>query len=119
MGSSGGSKKKIIIIGAIILGIFISISLINMSGLGEYQLSTDIIKNIDYVDGKLVITTRNDMVSVCVKQTKTNPPADALCWTDTINNKATISIYEYKTYHIWTKDANGIISYCNKYNTQR
>ena len=89
-----------------------------MAGTGEYQLSTDIIKNIDYVDGKLTLITRNDMVSVCVKQTKTNPSVDSLCWTNTIDSKAIISIYEYKTYYIWTKDANGVISYYNKYNVK-
>ena len=118
MNSGRVNKTFFVIAGAIILGIFISISMINMAGTGEYELSTDIIKDIDYVDGKLVITTRNDMVSVCVKQTKTSPALDSVCWVDTIDNRATISIYEYRTYYIWTKDVNGVISYHNKYNTK-
>lgn len=111
-------KTFFIIVGAVILGIFISISVINMTSLGEYYLSADIIKGLDYSDGKLVVTARSDMVSVCVKETKTDPAIDSLCWTDTIDSKATTTIYEYKTYYIWTKDANGVISYYNEYNTK-
>ena len=118
MNSDKDNKTLFVIVGAIILGVFIAISMMSMVGTGEYQLSTDIIKDIDYEDGKLVLTTRKDMVSVCVKQTKTSPSADSLCWIDTIDNKATISIYEYKTYYIWTKDVNDVISYYNKYNTE-
>ena len=89
-----------------------------MTGRAEYQLSIDTIKDIDYVDGKLIVTSRNDGMSICVKQTKTSPSADSLCWIDTIDSKATISIYEYKTYYIWTKDSNDVISYYNTYNTK-
>ena len=58
------------------------------------------------------------MVSVCVKQTKTEPSIDSDCWIDTINNKTSIAIYEYKTYHIWTKDINNVINYFGKFNTK-
>ena len=118
MKSSKDGKIFFVIVGAIILGVFISISMINMTRLDEYYLSTDIIKGIDYSNGKLVIITRNDMKSVCVKETKTEPSIDSLCWIDIVNNKATLSIYEYKTYYIWTKDANDVISYYNKYNSR-
>ena len=111
-------KTFLVIIGAIILGIFIAISMINMAGINERYYSTDIIKGLDYSNGKLEITTRSDMISVCVKETKSDPEIDAMCWVDTIDNKATITVYEYKTYHIWTKDKNNVISYYNKYNTQ-
>ena len=114
------NRKSIIIfviVGAVILGAFIAISMINMARPDEYYLSTDIIKSIDYKDGKLTVKTRNDVVAVCVKQTKSEPASDALCWEDTIDNQAIISIYEYKTYHIWTKDDNNVITYYNKYNT--
>ena len=114
-----GRKKNtiIIIVGAVILGLFISISLVNISGLNDYYYSIDIVESTEYSNGKLVITTKEDMVSVCVKQTKTEPTYDSLCWIKTQNNKATISIYEYKTYYIWIKDNNNIISFYSKYNT--
>ena len=118
MNSSKDGKTFIVIISAIILGVFIAISMMNMADTDEYQLSTNIIKGIDYEDGKLVVMTRNDIASVCVKQTKTSPILDSLCWVNTIENKATVSVYEYKTYYIWTKDVNGVISYYNKYNVQ-
>ena len=111
------NKTLLVIIGAIILGVFISISMINMVGTGEYYLSTDIVTDIDYVDGKLIVTARDDMTSVCVKQTKTEPTIDSLCWVDTIDSKSEISIYEYKTYYIWTKNQDNTISYYAKYNT--
>ena len=112
------NRTFFVIVGAIILGVFIAISMINMAGTGEYQLSTDIIKGIDYFDGKLIVTTRDDIVSVCVKQTKTSPSLDSLCWINTTDSKVTISIYKYKTYYIWTKDMNDVITYYNKYNTE-
>ena len=119
MSNSKEKKTSLIIIGAIILGVFISISMINLSGIDKRYLSTNIIKEIDYSDGDLTITTRSDMIAVCVKETKSDPEIDSLCWEDTINGKTTISIYEYKTYYIWTKDKNGVISYYNKYNAQK
>ena len=110
-------NKTLVILGAIILGIFISTSMVNIAEKDEYYLSTDVVKSTNYVDGKLVVETNDYMTSVCVKQTKTEPDLDSLCWVDTIDNKASMSIYEYKTYHIWTKDANNVVSYYAKYNT--
>lgn len=107
-----------VIVGAVILGVFIAISMMNMARSDEYYLSTDIIKSIDYIEGKLIVKTRNDVTAVCAKQTKSEPTSDALCWENITDNQVTISIYEYKTYYIWTKDDNGVISYYNKYNTE-
>ncbi len=118
MKKNKGSTLFLTISGAIIFGVFVAVSIINIVDIDSYQLSTDIIRDIDYIDGKLVVTARDDMVSVCDKQTKMEPVNDSLCWIDTVNNKAIISIYEYKTYYIWTKDLNGIISFYNKYNSK-
>lgn len=114
----GKNNELIIVFGAIILGVFIAISLINMSEGDHYYLSTNVIKDIDYNNGKLNIVTRDDIKSICVKQTKTDPSIDALCWVDTVNDNVNISIYEYKTYYIWVKDNNNLISYYAKYNTK-
>ncbi len=118
MNNKKQSNTLLIIVGAVILGIFISISMINLSGMDEYELSTDYIKGLDYADGKLYITTINNIESVCVKETKSEPKLNSLCWIDLENSKASISIYEYRTYHIWTKDVNGTITYYNKYNVK-
>ena len=111
-------KKKtfLVVIGAIILGIFMSISIINILSDDEYFLSTSVVEKIDYTDGKLIVKTRDDIKSVCIKQTKTTPGLDSLCWVDTINNVSTTSVYEYKTYYIWVKDNNNAITYYTKYN---
>lgn len=112
------SNEIILIVGAIILGVFIAISMINMSDGNKYYLSTNIVKGISYKDGKLTIKTGSDMKSVCVKQTKTEPSRDALCWVDTVDNEVNIAIYEYKTYHIWLKDKNDVVSYYAEYNAK-
>ncbi len=112
------NRRVLVILGAIILGVFISISLINLAGTGDYYLSTDIIKKIEYNDGKLIITPRYDMVSVCVKETKSEPTYDSLCWEDKIDDKVVISIYEYKTYYIWTKNIDDVVTYYTKYNSK-
>ncbi len=117
--SNGKNRKTFFIVaGAIILGIFISISMINMSDTNEYFLSTNVVEKIDYSNGKLTVTTRDNTKSVCIKQTKSTPSIDSLCWVDTVNNLSTISIYEYKTYYIWVKDYDDIITYYAKYNVK-
>ena len=97
--------------------VFMYVSFVNMERKSDYYLSTDIVQDIEFNDGKLVVTTRDDMKAVCAKQTKTEPEKDSLCWVNTIDSKSTISIYEYKTYHIWTKDSSGVINYYSEYNT--
>lgn len=114
----GKSKEIIVFVGAVILGVFIAISVINVSDGNKYYLSTNIVKGISYKDGKLTIKTGSDMKSVCVKQTKTEPSTDALCWVDTVDNEVSIAIYEYKTYHIWLRDKDNVVSYYAEYNTK-
>ena len=118
MNNGKGKSRLIVFLGAIIFGVFVSISFISMVDNDRYFLSTGVIEAINYNNGKLTVRTNNEVVSVCVKQTKSEPSLDSLCWTNTKDNVATISIYEYKTYHIWVKDNQNIITYYNKYNTQ-
>ena len=116
-----GEKRSniiLVIIGVFIFGLFTMIAIKNVSNSDEYFLSTDIVQDIDYNDGKLTITTKDNIKSVCIKQTKSDPSIDSLCWIDTINNKSTISLYEYKTYYIWLKDYDDIITFYSKYNLQ-
>ncbi len=118
MNSGRVNSKFFIIVGAVILGLFISISIISLADRNDYYNSMDVIKKIEYTNNKLVITTSDDISSVCVKGTKSEPTVDSLCWVNTIDNKSITSIYEYKTYHIWIKDSNDSINYYGKYNVQ-
>ena len=113
------NNKIIIVLGIIILGIFAYVGLYNLqyASREESYYSTDIIKSVDYINNKLYITTNDDIISICVKQTKSTPSSDSLCWIDTINNQSSLAIYENKTYHIWAKDNQNTISYYAKYNT--
>ena len=117
MNSGRVNSKFFIIVGAIILGLFITISIISLADRNSYYNSMDVIKKIEYIDNKLVITTSDDISSVCVKGTKSDPNMDSLCWVDTEDDKSITSIYEYKTYHIWVK-SNNSISYYGKYSVQ-
>ena len=112
-------NKVIIIVSSIILGVFLAVCLFNLRFTNEEDTyySTDIIKSIDYINNKLNLTTNDEIVAVCVKSTKSTPEIDSLCWKDVLNNRVTLSIYEYKTYYIWTKDNQDTINYYTKYNT--
>ena len=117
------NKKKntfLVITGAVILGVFIAVSMINIpfANSEEYMLSTDIVHSVDYSDGKIFISTRDSIVSVCIKPTKSEPSKDSLCWIEGDNNIYSTSIYENKTYYIWIKDDNSNVIYYSKYNTQ-
>ena len=105
-------------VGISILVFFISISVVSLIDDNKYYNSMDIIKGIDYIDKKLVITTSDDIKSVCVKETKSIPTNNSLCWIKVIDNKSETSIYEYKTYHIWVMDSSDIITYYGKYNVE-
>ena len=111
------SSVFLVITGIIILGAFTLISMINIVNRNEYQLSTDVVEDIVYQDGKLVVTTKKSMTKVCIKETKTAPKDDSLCWKETNNREIITSIYENKTYHIWIKDIDNVINYYGEYNT--
>ena len=86
--NNNGKSKLVIFLGAIIFGVFIAISFISMVDNDSYFLSTGVIKDINYHNGVLSLKTAKEVVSVCVKQTKTEPSLDSLCWINTSNNEA-------------------------------
>ena len=111
--------KYIVIASSIVLGVFIAVIFMNLhlaNNEGTYY-SSSIVEAINYESGKLSVTVKNENSAVCIKQTKTTPSNNSLCWTNTINRSVKMSIYEYKTYYVWIKDSNGVITYYGKYNT--
>ena len=117
----------IIVVGIIILCVFSFIcasSLLPINNESDsyfVKLEDDMnakIESLDIENNKLKITMSGDTVSYCVKSTKSNPSANSLCWKKVDNNVATISIYQYKKYYVWIKDANGNISIPMSINTK-
>ena len=115
-----GNNGIIVIVGGIIFGIFIAISLINIPFANKESAyySVNLIKGINYNNGKLSMELVTENSAVCVKNTKTTPSSDALCWVSTDNGKVNISIYEGKTYFIWVKE-DKLITYYGRYNTMK
>lgn len=68
------------------------------------------VEAIEIENSKLSITTSGDAVKYCVKSTKSTPSKNSICWKSISDNKATISIYEYKKYYIWIMDTKEQIS---------
>lgn len=68
------------------------------------------IESLEIKNSRLNITTSGDALKYCVKSTKSTPLENSICWKNIENNKASISIYEYKKYYIWIMDTKGQIS---------
>lgn len=115
----------LVIAGIIILGIFTYISTVNIlpNNSSDSFFSKDdgemntIITGISLDNDKLIITTSNNDASICVKQTKSVPSSNSLCWKNTVNNHTTISVFIGKTYYIWLKDSENKTSNYIQYNT--
>ena len=116
----------IIVAGIIVLIIFTSIAALNL--LPNYESNSYYVKvdeemdaqieSINIEDGKLILTTSGNPTHYCVKSTRTKPGANNICWQEIKNNKASISVFEYKKYYIWIKDQNGNISNYLSVNTK-
>ena len=108
-----------IVLGICLLGVFGYVATYNMLSLNNSsnsffsKVSDNVdgkIDNIKFVNNELVINTVGEVSSVCVKSTKSRPGIDSICWKNVKDNKVVTSIYEYKSYYIWIKDANNNIS---------
>lgn len=116
--SENNSSAFIIVSGIIVLIVFAVVTAINL--LPNYESNSYFVKvdkemsakieSINIEDGKLLITTSGDPIEYCVKSTRTEPTANALCWNKVENNKASISVFQHKKYYIWIKDEEGNIS---------
>ena len=77
------------------------------------------IESLEINNSKLNITTSGDAIKYCVKSTRSTPSESSICWKNISNNKASISIYEYKKYYIWIMDTKGQISSPMSLNTKK
>lgn len=68
------------------------------------------VEALEIKNSKLNITTSGDAIKYCVKSTKSTPSKNSICWKNISDNKASISIYEYKKYYIWIMDTKEQIS---------
>lgn len=124
MKNNKDSGAFLILAGILILSVFTYISaksmLPNNSSSSFFSKDNNELKaNIDDIkirNKKLVINTSDD-VYVCVKQTKTKPNKNSLCWKKVENNEIEISIYIGKIYYIWIMDNENNISNYIQYNT--
>ena len=116
--NENNSSAFIIAAGIVILIVFSVVTVINL--LPNYESNSYFVKvdkemsakieSINIEDGKLLITTSGDPIEYCVKSTRTEPIANALCWNKVEDNKASISVFQHKKYYIWIKDEEGNIS---------
>lgn len=119
------SSSSLILLGILILGIFTYISAINIlpNNSSNSFFSKDngemntVITNVSLENDKLIITTNNNEALICVKQTKSEPSNNSLCWKNTVNNQITLRVFVGKTYYIWVKDNENKISNYIQYNT--
>ena len=117
----------IIVAGVMVLAVFTTVMVINLKP--NYESSSYYVKVEDEMSakiesltinsGKLKIVTSGDAVEYCVKSTRTNPGVKNMCWKTINNNEASISIYKYKKYYVWIKDAEGNISNPMSINTRK
>ena len=125
MSNSETGNTFLILAGATILAVFTYISILNILpnnssdnfySKNDNELSV-IINDVKFEDGKINVITSESNVYVCVKQTKSIPKDNSMCWKKSKSNSTKISAYEGKTYFIWLKDENNTISDYMEYNT--
>lgn len=126
MSNNETGNTFLILAGATILAVFTYISILNILpnnssdnfySKNDNELSV-IINDVKFEDGKINVVTSESNVYVCVKQTKSIPKDNSMCWKKSKGNSTKISAYEGKTYFIWLKDENNTISDYMEYNTK-
>lgn len=117
----------IIVLGVLILGVFTGVAVYNFipknSESNSYYVKVEDdmsakIEGLEVNKGILNIDVSGDAKEYCVKSTRSTPSLNALCWQKIENNKASISVYQYKKYYIWIKDVNDKISTPMSINTK-
>lgn len=119
------SGTFLILAGVLILCVFTYVSCINLlpNHSSNSFLSKDddgltaSINDVNIRNSKIVINTTEDDVYICVKQTKSKPTKNSLCWKKVEDKTSEVSVYLGKTYYVWLMDKDGNISSYIKYNT--
>ncbi len=116
--NNNSATTFIIVTGIIVLVVFTSISTLNL--LPNYESNSYYVKvneemeaqieSINIENGKLILTTSGNPTHYCVKSTRSMPSENNICWHEIKDNKASISVFQYKKYYIWIKDKDGNVS---------
>ena len=116
MNNKINNNTFLFIAGFVILGIFTYVSVLNIlpnNSSGSYFSKNDnilaSINSLEYENGKINVYVNEDNVDVCVKQTKSYPAIDSICWKTVNNNYTSFSAFEDRKYYIWLKDSNNNI----------
>ena len=124
---NNNSTTFIIMCGAIVLLVFIVVITVNLipkiTSSDSYFVKVEDgmdakIESLNISGGKVEIITSGNAIEYCIKSTKTTPSSNSVCWNEIKENKALISVFEYKEYYIWIKDENGNISNPMSINTR-
>ena len=116
----------IVITGFIILVLFIYIAVVNLNGNEEsifYSSKTESNMEakpeyVDIVNNQLIIKTTGGKAYYCIKTTKSEPSVNSLCFNELENNFASVYVLPYKTYYVWIKDSNNVLSEPIKVNSK-
>ena len=118
MKKNNNMTSFIIVAGIMILVVFTAV--LGINSLPNYESNSYYVKvndemsakieALDIKGNKLNITTSGDAIEYCVKSTRTTPESKNICWKKIDNNTASLSIYKYKKYYVWIKNASGNIS---------
>ena len=68
------------------------------------------ILEINLTDTNLEIKVSEEIISYCIKTTRSTPGKRSLCWSNTNHNIIKTPILRGRTYYIWIKDTNNFIS---------
>ena len=111
--------STIIIMGVIVLCVFAFVVTLNLlpNGLNSDSYYAKIddkvngkIETLEMIEHKVELVISGKIDSYCIKTTKSNPDASAICWTKIESEKTIISILAGKKYYLWIKDTDGNIS---------
>ena len=124
---NNNSITFIIICGTVVLLVFIVVITVNLipkiTSSDSYFVKVEDgmdakIESLNISGGKVEIITSGNAIEYCIKSTKTTPSSNSVCWNEIKENKALISVFEYKEYYVWIKDENGNISNPMSINTK-
>ncbi|MBR3162443.1 MAG: hypothetical protein IKF19_06920 [Bacilli bacterium] len=115
----------LIIVGFIILGVFVYVSVLNIlpnnSSNSYFSKDNDFginISKIVYDKGEINVYVPDDNISICIKQTKSIPEVNSMCWKSINNGYVGISAFSDRKYYVWMKNnTNNNISDYIEYKT--
>ena len=108
----------LVIGGFVILGVFVYVSVLNIlpnNSSGSYFSRDEVfnikVNEITYNEGKINVYVDDNKVSVCVKETKSVPKNNSICWKNVNNGYVSFSAFSNRKYYIWLKKDDNISQY--------